>query len=449
MNKRVLFKNTQAGLINQLSGIVTRFIQVPVLLAILGTEGFGVWTLVYSIPGIFLTANLGFGSAYGNKIAANIVRREIDEASRNYSTGIFLAFTFGIVLVLLAILIDSVFDVASYLQLDRMQEGKVKLAVLYGLLGLVFYFPTEIYQGVLRGYGKSYYAINLSSLRPWVELFVVSISAYFSKKIEIISAAVALVSVLVFFLYFLMVRKIGELRYSWKSVSVIGLGDSLKAGVSFQGLAIGNVIVQQGTMLLVQAKLGVVYVAVFSTVRTMIACVTQFMGLVNTITWSEFSRLINEGNTKDAARLHRIGFILSNLIGVLGVCSLLVLGPIFYTMWTGSNLHVTRGIIFAFSVSVNVWAIYNCASVVLVSINKHNGFAIRHMLGAFAGVLLCYFLIDRFGLIGAGYSTCVINCFCAFYVFSTALRLTNDTYLSFFEGVLHEIKKAIQFKKAF
>lgn len=453
--KSALIKNTIAGSIGHVSNIAFRLVQVPFFLSCLGVEEYGRWLLIYSIPSLLLIANIGFGAASANNIAMEVAAGDNDEAIKNYSTGLTLIAIVCGVVVAAAAIASFMFPWVNFLRTDSSRELELAMAALLLTGSVLVTFPCDLYVGCFRAARKAHVALHLSSARSWFEIAFVVIAAKFSKSFSSIALAVLASSVVYLFVYAIWSRRVlPSVKFEWKAVDWEKLPALLRSGMGFQGMAIGNALMLQGNLVAVQSTLGPASVVVFGTARTLVGSVLQAMGMINNITWSEFSVLLGSGNLEKAARLHRITAAISVAIGICGAVFMMLFGVWLYELWTGSRISIPFGLMLLFMLPIPATSVYVSSGVIHTACNQHEGMAYRYLIGTLISVVACYFLSKLFGIYGAAASVVIVNLVLAKYVVYRALEIVQDTPVEFVRGAYLESKKFIvsltrsPFKKA-
>ena len=120
---RLLARNTVWNVIGQVVPYLVAIISIPVLISSLGTERFGILTLVWLIIGYFNLFNLGLGRALTQLVSERMGKGTDEEIPELTWTGLFLMFMLGltgtVVLMSLASwIVHSVLNIPEELQAD-------------------------------------------------------------------------------------------------------------------------------------------------------------------------------------------------------------------------------------------------------------------------------------------------------------------------------------------
>lgn len=442
--KKAILKNLGAGSLIQISNILIRFIQVPILISFLGVKEYGQWLVIYSFPMLFSMANFGFGSVAANDIVLMSASKDYLKANKVYSTTFALLILIAIIGSLIIILITPFYNWSSYLEIEASHQKELVWAIIFLGTSVFISMPTSVWSGKLRAANKAHLSILIAGIKPWSNFIGLIIVLTFTTRFDMLALASLISTIIYIVAYYIISHKnYPHLRYSVKNFDKKYIKSLFANGVSFQTLAIGNAIQNQGMLLVIQGILGPVQVAIYSTVRTATNTAIQAMGLINQVTWPEFSMLIGKGELKKAARLHHIGSLTSYIISIGGFVFLLTLGPLLIRLWTNGNIIIERNILFYFIIIIPFVASYATSAAVLASCNQIKTQAKLFFIGTFVNILLCWFFTKLWGLSGAAISASAVYIISFHYVINKAISVTGDTSSGFIKGIITEARSFI------
>src|SRR3954452_19923500 len=97
-------KNTVYGVVASLSQVLTRIVTVPTIVAFLGVEGYGIWSIIMATGAYMRFGSAGMKSAFQKYVAEGIGKDDHELTSKLLSTG-----TFGILAISLVALVPVAF----------------------------------------------------------------------------------------------------------------------------------------------------------------------------------------------------------------------------------------------------------------------------------------------------------------------------------------------------
>ncbi|MEO8404390.1 MAG: lipopolysaccharide biosynthesis protein, partial [Chitinophagaceae bacterium] len=420
--KKALFKNFLASGWGKISTVLFRLIQIPILLSFLGIENYGRWLVLYTLPSWLSLANLGFGSVAGNDISIAIGKRDFNAARATYSS------TFRVVTYIFFAGVILIIPVAYFIPWEKLlklpvtHHAEIMRVLIWFALSTLLSFFDEIFQARFRAARKAHVYILLYSFRPWLELLAMIVVLQFTTRLDHLALAV-LCSTIIFVIatQWLSYRAMPELSYNSSHVQKGQLRNLFRKGLAFQAFPLGNALIFQGNILVVQLLLGPVAVAIFGSVRTLVRSINQMLELINQVMWPELSILFGTGDLQKAARLHRIGVVLSIGIALIFVLVLGLFGQKLFSVWTGGAFVLSRTLLFLFLLPIPFNSLWFTSSVIHMASNRHEGLAVRYLIAMCLAVIGCGILAWLFGIEGAAVSTVIADLILIPYVFRVSL----------------------------
>jgi len=437
--KAALIRNSLASGWGKISTVLFRLIQVPVLLSFLGIEDYGRWLVLYSFPSWIQLANLGFGSVASNEMSMAAAAGNIGKARAVYSTTLALVIAIFIGGLLLVSGIVPFLPSEQLLKLPAARHSEITLVIIWFTISTLLTFFSEVYEARFRSARKAHMPVILYSFRPWFELLGMVIVLQFSHRFDNLALAVLGTSVLyTLAMKWLSYRSKKEITFSAKDIDRNQVRPLFKKGLSFQAFPLGNALIYQGNILMVQVILGPAAVAVFGSVRTLVRSVNQMLELINQVMWPELSLLFGVGDYKRIARLHRIGVSVSIAAAVTCVLFLAVFGQWLYGFWTHHTIPLPQSLLLLFLLPIPFNALWFTSSVIHMASNKYEGLAIRYLIAMVLAIIACGILSYFFGIAGAAVSTLISDVVLIPFVIRQSLILTQDTWGGFKKGILEE-----------
>lgn len=439
--KTALIKNSIVGVWSKVSTLLFRIIQVPLLLYFLGVNAYGIWLVIASLPSWLTLANMGFGSVAGNDMAIAVANGEIDKARKILSSTVALIFSISAVGILLVVLIAPFIPWENFFNLPAGRHVELVFAMIWLCSSIFLSFTTDVLSNRFRASRRAHISLLLDSFKPWLELLLMALVLNFTKRYDYLALSL-LLSMVVYLVIntWLSGRSLPELTFSFKDVEVSRFKKLFTKGMAFQAFPLGNALLFQGNLLIVQFMLGPAAVALFATARTLVRSVNQLMEMVNTIIWPELSVLIGTNNLPKAARLHRLGVGFTFIGSILCVFVLSVFGQTIYTLWTRKAIPLPQHLLVFFLLPIIFNAVWYTSSVVHTSSNKHEGLAIRYLIASIAAITMCVILSHFYGVEGAALSTMTADLLLIPYVLKRSLEITGDTMGGFVSGIWNELR---------
>ena len=438
--KAALIRNSLASGWGKISTVLFRLIQIPVLLSFLGVEDYGRWLVLYSFPSWISLANLGFGSVASNEMSMASAAGNLNRARAVYSTTIALVSAIFIAGLVLVSGIVPFLPAESLLKLPAERHTEIVLVIIWFTISTLLTFFGEVYEARFRAARQAHMPLILYSFRPWLELLGMSIVLQFSHRFDYMAIAVMLTTVLyTLAMKWLSYRAIREITFSTADIQKALLKPLFKKGLSFQAFPLGNALIFQGNILVVQLILGPVAVAIFGSVRTLVRSINQAFDLINQVMWPELSLLFGVGDYTKIARLHRIGVAASIGTSIFCVLCMALFGQPLYNVWTHNSIPLSQSLLLLFLLPIPFNALWFTSSVIHMASNQYEKLAVRYLVAMVLAIIGCGVLSQLFGIKGAAVSTLISDIVLIPFVLKHSLRLTNDTWPGFKKGIAEEV----------
>lgn len=438
---KAIYWNGVSSVVGKGSFAVVRILQVGVLIRLIGGDEYGRWLLISSIPGWLALANMGFGNVAANAVSMHYAQGELEKAKNVYSSVAALLVGLITFCILLVIPLAGIVHWSVLLKAPSDRGLEMQHAAFLLVLAMLFSFWGEIYTCRFRAARKAHLGMLLGAVRPWIELGAMVGVLQFSKRFDFLAGAV-LFSTFIFVLLssYFSSRVLPELKFSRLHVRRGEFPHLIRKGMAFQAFPLGNAILFQGALLIVQAVLGPFAVALFGTARTLVRSVNQVMEMINQSVWPEMSLALGAGDYANAARLHRVSVLLSFIAATSCTLALILFGRQIFQIWTHAELELTRIQLLLFLIPIPVNALWYTSSVVHAACNQHEALAVRYLIATSCGAVACYVFTLWWGLNGAALSTLVVELILAPFVFYRSLKITKDSLDSFRAGLGSDLR---------
>ncbi|WP_372757558.1 lipopolysaccharide biosynthesis protein [Mariniflexile sp.] len=432
--KKNIIKNLFASFFGKFSNTLIRLLQVPLLIYFLGVEDFGRWTVLYTIPSWLALANIGFGTVAANQMTIYLAEKHVEKVNKVYSS------TFALLFIILILGIISTFTFVSFIDWESFlkshspgsRENEFEYAVIFMAITIFITFFYGLIDGTFRASRKAHVSIYLASFIPWLNLLALFIVLKYSTRFDLLSLGMLLANIVFLIIYFIISKKVSpEIKFSFKYIDIKEFKNLFKKGFAFQAFPLGNALTIQGNIFIIQILLGPTYVALFSTVKTIVNIVKQGIDIINQSSWPELSHLIGKKDFQSAMKIHRYGITASIILSIFGVLFLLFFGEILYVKWTGNNIVLPKRLFLLMLIPIPLNALWNTSSVVHLASNLHEKLAVRYLLYSSITFVATYFLTYFFGIEGTAISIVVLELLLIPYVVKTSIQITQDSWLGF------------------
>lgn len=242
--------------------IISRFILTPVIIAAIGLEGYGTWTLVFSVAAYVSMANASMGLAY-TKLTAECVHEEnYDRLTRVLGSGVTGIGSIAIVGLVATLLFGEIILGGLGVPLDQRADANIALTLV--MATLVMRMTVGCAHEVLAGLQRidlTYRLMILASIIDFAITLPLLLAGWGLVGLGIGHIVGQIVANLGAWRY--MRRHLPQVRINPLAMSREGFRVVFGIGGKFQLLSLVNTVVMHGVKFLIAALIGVRWVGVY------------------------------------------------------------------------------------------------------------------------------------------------------------------------------------------
>ena len=378
----------------------------PYIIRKLGDEGNGVWVLIFALADSFGMMDLGFRSATAKYTAHYRATGELDKLNETLNTAIFFSSA-----VLLLAICGTVLFAGPITRFENISPQYAKtfttLLIVVGLgwaSGAVFNLFTACLEGFQR--------FDLSS-RIWIVQIAIrslGIAAVLATGHGLLAmgAVVMIALACTYAQTILAVRKIfPQLKFSLSYLSLGMFRQMLSYGIHTFGAAVAAQVLNQSAPVLIGHFLPTAFVGYYSQPVRLLQYSVDMVGRVGFVSGSHAAEL---AATKDYEGIARMGTYINRYCFVLFApfaMALIVYGQELFRIWIRPEfaLHSAPLLpIVAVGTTLGIAAQFNSSSI-LYGLGKHQGYAYLLMAEAAFCLAGLYWVVPRYGILGAAWLT--------------------------------------------
>ncbi|MBL4688484.1 MAG: oligosaccharide flippase family protein [Nannocystaceae bacterium] len=336
VNLRTLGRNTLVAGLAEVWRVVSRFVLTPLIIGILGLEGYGVWTLVFSVAAYVSMANASFGLAYTKFTAECMQAEEYDRLSRIVGSGMV-----GIGSVALVGLGAAAIFGESIMRAFNTPEamvGDAATALMIVLVVLVLRMSIGCCHEVLSGLHRMDLTSRLAIIASIIE-FCVSVPLLLSGwgLVGLALGHLAGYGSNNFMAYWLVRKHAPQLRISPFMMSREGFRLMLRTGGKFQLLMGVNTLVMHGAKFIISRQLGPAAVGIYNLADRLLELGRAASAAVVGPLMPAFADTQARGDAKTERVLLLKGSKADGLTGGGVLAFLAVFAPYVVFIWTGEH----------------------------------------------------------------------------------------------------------------
>lgn len=372
-----LMKGFGANSMGKAWALLIQLLSVPVLTVAWGTDGYGIWLMIATIPVYIGLSDFGLGTAAGIDMTSAMARNDRPAALRAFQS-VWLFMTGVTVLVaIIIILIALIWGYGAAPPTDsiftpRQIGGSIALITLASLLMIQMAILKNVFQATHK-YALGTVVFDLASL---IEGLVVIAIAFIGGDILTAAAGMLGIRVVALMVCLVIVSRVEPWLYpGWAMADRFTLRRLMRPSIAALALTLANSFGIQGLVLSIGWTMGPAVAAVFATTRMLTRIPLQFSGLLSRASLPELTRAQVEGNYDLARRLMRLNLFLA-LVSV-GPCALALTmwGPEILAYLSSGEMAADRMAFALLGVAAALNALWSTLSVRLLAMNRQGSYA--------------------------------------------------------------------------
>lgn len=439
--KQNLLKNGFASAIQKALRIAEQLLLVPFFISAWGAAYYGEWLTLTIIPTVIGLSDFGFGTAAANAFILRYAAGDKKGASNMVASGFRMINIVVIACISISILIILILDYLHVFEKSLIQSGEAKMAVFFLMIARLFGFYYQLYQAYFKAARKAALGINLMNILMALNIFGGLLVLLLGGGIVIYSLTLFVISVffLIFFA-FLASRTLPFRKTEKGQVNSLDVKIVSKNGFGYMLSTLWQAIFFQGTTFVVRITLGPVAVTIFNTVRTFVRSVSQVNGMIIGSVIPELQFEIGANNYEKARKMYRYALTAIVIISILGMTFLYVAGPGLYELWTQKALNPPPMMWNIFILGILFNGLWWLSGDVLIFANKPFAFTVPALIASLIAIILSYFLILKFGLIGAAFTTLLLDFTLVMWVLPKACKLLKQPFKTLIKEIIEDLK---------
>lgn len=400
-----------AAAASKVLGLVAALLSIPLALAYLGPERFGIWSTLSSLVATLQFADLGVGNGLINTVSDAHGRGDRAAVRRYLSSAMLALGSLALVLLLLSPALVLMPPWASLFKLqDALAMQEVDAAVGVFVVCIALAIPLGLVQrlqiGLQRGFVSSLWQCGanvLSLLAIWLATRLELGLPWLVLALLGAPLLTALVNGLVFF-----GTTERDLMPRRAQVSGAAVRQLLSTGSGFLVLQISAAVVLYSDSIVIAAVLGAAQVAEFALPDKLFSIVTVLLATALGPLWPAYGEAIARGDMAWARRTLVRSMLFAAALATLASGALVLLGPWLIHVWVGGRISVEPALLWM----MGAWKVIECTGLALSFFLNGAGLLRLQVISAslmvVAVVVVKPIMVQSHGLVGAPMATAAI-----------------------------------------
>lgn len=415
MDDKVIKKNIKLSFLMKPVSMLLALAYMPVALSFLGTERYGVWTIVLDVLTWIAYFDIGIGNGLRNKLAEAYSLRE-DEQCKNYiSTAYVVAAAISLLFCIIFLLIWNCFDFTSKFNLD-VGGYETDIAVAISVVFVAVNFVLGLIGTILFAIQQNGYLSVINVIQQGLQLLVIWLLSVFSEaNLIYIAVSYGIVNSMVYVAgTMILFKKNKILLPDIRCVKKQYVRPLLSLGIGFFIMQISSMVLNTTDNLLISRLFDKSDVTNYSILYKCFYVFVQFHAIIIMPMWSAYTAASAKKNTEwikqTMKKMNNITIVLS----VMVLFAVFLFKPFVHILFRNELTYKNELIVFV-AVYMIAQMFANNYSSFLCGVGEIRVSVLLAFIGAIVNIPLSVLLAERFGwelcgIIGGSLFVMLLNC---------------------------------------
>ena len=400
-----------AAALSKVIAVLTTLVSIPLALAYLGDERFGIWSTLSALVLALQFADLGLGNGVVNAVSAALGAGDRAAMRRYISSGFYALMAVCTLLALLAALLVPVLPWSELFSLRTDQaRAEVLPAVAVFAACLALAVPLGLVQRVQIALQRGFIASAWQCAANVLALIAIWQATVWQLALPWLVLALlgaplltALVNAMVFFW-----RTEPGLRPRWSDVQGAATATLLRTGASYFIIQLAGAVVFASDSLFIANLLGAAEVARYAVPEKLFGVISLLVATAVGPLWPAYGEAIARGDLGWVRQTLKRSLLMAAMFSAGAAGLLMLLGPWLIGLWVGPRLDVSMPLLWA----LGLWKLFEGVGFAWAMFLNGAGLLRYQVLTAglmAAGVLVLKpWLVLQLGLAGAPLATALV-----------------------------------------
>ena len=422
-----------AILMGQGINILGQILVVPLFLWAWGAQLYGEWLVLFAVVAYLSLLDFGMQMYVVNRLNQCYSVKQLNDYTRILHSALVLYLSVAVVAGCLIAVAVFFAPIGQWLNFRLMDHSTTAVVALLLAIQLIFAIPQGLITGLYRTFQEFPRGAMLGNFQRASMFGLMAVVLLIGGSVIHVAAIqlIPLVGVIAFVLYDLRKRhpevKIGLSQSDWR-LAITFLGPSLL----FFLIQISAALTVQGSIIVVSAFAGPIYVAIFTIHRTLTNLIRQIVGSLNTALWPELTTLEARGDYSRLRVAHRSFVKVSFAACVFAGIWLHFVGRDIIELWTLGRITFDQRLLDIFLLFLVFQAPWLSSSVFPAAFNRHKNLAVCFILSAVLGLGLALALVQPLGIVGVALGLLIADVLiCGWFIPLDTCRILGDSVRKF------------------
>lgn len=389
--------------------IAIGFFLTPYIIKYLGTENYGIWTLIASLVGYYGLLDLGVTSAVMRYIARYVSSENTENLNKIVNTAMVIFCSIGVVVIVLSIFLAD--PLANFFHLSG--TNSVKFKQLIWIMGVTtgLVFPGSALITIILAHERFVIGNTIRIIGTVLKGGLTFIILHNSGGLVGIGWANLIARIFIIIACVILLKsRFKHVVFAFPYVEKKWIKKLISFGFFSFLIRVGNLLRLKLHKVVIGKYINMEYVGVYSIASILIEYIYQLMRACVGVTQPRLSSIAANNDIHVLARGYKkysvIVSVLAMGIGLVG----LMLGEDFIKLWVPSNFKDPMGATIVFTILI-IGLLPDLMTLTTVNalqaIKKHHYLAFQTIMEGGINLILSIILIQRMGIYGVALATAI------------------------------------------
>jgi O-antigen/teichoic acid export membrane protein len=401
---RDILANVLTSYVREVVEILSFLVLIPFLIRTLGTETFGLWSLIWSFVSLFSLIDMGIGSSVVKYVADAKGRDDLERQQQVISTIFWIYMGLGV--LLLGGVAASLLFFNEAFDIPEAQRASARMVLLILGVRSAFSIPLDLFRGILVGYQRSRVANAYRTLAT---------VAYFIAVLLVLPHVPTLWMLAALNLLMGVVPRLAMLIHARTTLPGVTLhpryfnrktvGEVTSFSVYFMIIQVSALIYTRVDALIIKAYLPLEMVAVYSIAMRLSDTAERFCTQLDRVLTPVVAELKGAEDTANIRAVWFRGTKLTVAMAAPLVTGLAMLAEPLIRAWTGPEFALAAPTLYWLLAATMIGIIHGNTHNLLSMGGDQRYQAFSVLAGQGLNILLSILLIRPFGIVGVSMAT--------------------------------------------
>lgn len=369
--------------------IASQLLIVPFFVTAWGIHQYGEWLIIIGIPSTLALMELGVSQASATRASIAAGRKDLNSVKQSLDTAFAFSIAASLIIIIVSILTAQIIPWSEWIKIEKIPQAdaeKIFICMSISVAGTFMAGPVSAW---LKALDKTSTSAFWMANRRAAEVLISLTALILQAEPLALAACIMVSSVITTVLFYFIALYHSEIGcITTRNFKKQELRSVISPAISGMAYPLSITLTSQAGTLILNTLTDSASVAIFITTRTMVRLLMQVGVVFNNSMRPEASRLIGKGDPHQALQLVRKGSLAASITAVVGLASILTIGPYIIEILTGKAGSVTPtyiALIASHSITNVFW--YTPATFLFAQ-NLHSKISYTYLLSSITSIAL-------------------------------------------------------------